>query len=352
MNTPKVSVIVPVYNTAERLPRCIASLCAQTMQDIEILLIDDGSTDKSGEICNQFAQKDARIQVFHKKNGGVSSARNVGLAQAKGSYISFVDSDDAVTPEMMAQLYTAAQAADAQVVFGAFVRIYQDGTQVKSNEKITNAVYHGEQIAQQILYPLLGPNPQIKDCRTLESISCRGLYSAELIAKEVSLFFEPCTFSEDLVFLIDILTRCDCAATTDAVIYHYYINESSATERYRADKLAKMKESYDITQQHCKADGVSEAVYRPRTAALFLGLASVCAKQICAAVPQQLSKAQALAALAAFDADAVMQDALMRCQWQKLPLLLRVFCFCAKHHCETILYILVRTFLKMQEIKE
>ncbi|MEG2166202.1 MAG: glycosyltransferase, partial [Ruthenibacterium sp.] len=103
MNTPKVSVIVPVYNTAERLPRCIASLCAQTMQDIEILLIDDGSTDKSGEICNQFAQKDARIQVFHKKNGGVSSARNVGLAQAKGSYISFVDSDDAVTPEMMAQ---------------------------------------------------------------------------------------------------------------------------------------------------------------------------------------------------------------------------------------------------------
>lgn len=91
---PKISVIVPVYNTEKYLHRCIDSILAQTFTDFELLLIDDGSKDNSGTICDEYAAKDSRVRVFHKENGGVSSARNLGLDNAKGEWISFVDSDD------------------------------------------------------------------------------------------------------------------------------------------------------------------------------------------------------------------------------------------------------------------
>ena len=105
MNTPLISIIVPVYNIKEYLPRCVSSLQAQTYPNIEILLLDDGSTDGTGALCDSFLEKDRRIRVFHKKNGGSSSARNLGLTKASGEYIGFVDSDDYVEPDMYRHLY-------------------------------------------------------------------------------------------------------------------------------------------------------------------------------------------------------------------------------------------------------
>ena len=95
-NQNLVSVIVPVYNILDCLERCVDSLLAQTYKEIEILLVDDGSTDGTGTLCDQLAEKDSRIRVFHKENGGSSSARNVGIQQARGEYLGFVDSDDYV----------------------------------------------------------------------------------------------------------------------------------------------------------------------------------------------------------------------------------------------------------------
>lgn len=100
-----VSVIVPVYNTKEYLERCVNSLLAQTFSDLEILLVDDGSTDGSGQVCDSYAVKDARIRVFHQENGGSSAARNLGLLYARGDYIGFVDSDDYVDADMYERLY-------------------------------------------------------------------------------------------------------------------------------------------------------------------------------------------------------------------------------------------------------
>ena len=101
---PLISVIVPVYNVAAWLPRCVDSILAQTYENLEILLVDDGSTDGSGNICEEYAKKDTRIRVLHKENGGLSSARNAGLDAAAGAYIGFVDSDDWIAPEMYAEL--------------------------------------------------------------------------------------------------------------------------------------------------------------------------------------------------------------------------------------------------------
>ena len=101
---PKVSIIVPVYKTKETLAKCVNSLLGQTLREIEVILVDDGSPDESGEMCDSFC-KDSRVHVIHKENGGLSSARNVGLKIAAGEYIGFVDSDDYVHPEMFYKLY-------------------------------------------------------------------------------------------------------------------------------------------------------------------------------------------------------------------------------------------------------
>ena len=105
MGNKIVSIIIPVYNSEKDLRRCIDSILAQTMTDYECLLIDDGSTDSSGRICDEYAAKDNRFRVFHKENGGVSSARNVGLDNAKGDWITFVDSDDSVEGSFLESLY-------------------------------------------------------------------------------------------------------------------------------------------------------------------------------------------------------------------------------------------------------
>ena len=98
---PKVSIVTPVYKAEKYLQECIESVLAQTHKDWELLLVDDGSPDRSGDICNEYAEKDVRIRVFHKSNGGVSSARNLGLEQMKGEWVIFVDSDDVIAPNTL-----------------------------------------------------------------------------------------------------------------------------------------------------------------------------------------------------------------------------------------------------------
>ena len=112
-----ISVIVPVYNTEKYLDRCIQSILGQTYSNIELLLIDDGSTDSSGEICDKYAQQDSRVRVFHKENGGASAARNMGLDKANGSWIAFVDSDDWIDPEMYSEMYSLAVAESVDAVY-------------------------------------------------------------------------------------------------------------------------------------------------------------------------------------------------------------------------------------------
>lgn len=113
-----VSCIIPVYNTQKYLPRCIESVLAQTFVDWEMLLIDDGSTDASGSICDEYAAKDERIRVFHKENGGISSARNLGLNYAQGEWIFFVDSDDSLPKTSLESLLS--RSSDANIIAGGF----------------------------------------------------------------------------------------------------------------------------------------------------------------------------------------------------------------------------------------
>lgn len=116
MSKPLISVIVPVYNVEQYLPKCIDSILAQTYENLEIILVEDGTRDSSGLICDEYAKKDSRIRVIHKENGGLSSARNAGMEIARGEYFGFVDSDDWIEPEMYETLLAYSQKHDADVV--------------------------------------------------------------------------------------------------------------------------------------------------------------------------------------------------------------------------------------------
>ncbi|MEG0087047.1 MAG: glycosyltransferase, partial [Niameybacter sp.] len=113
---PTLSIIVPVYNVEKYLPKCIESILAQSFTDFEVILIDDGATDKSGEICEEYANKDTRIKIIHKENGGLSSARNAGIELSNGNYIGFVDSDDFIHPQMYEILLREARSSNSDVV--------------------------------------------------------------------------------------------------------------------------------------------------------------------------------------------------------------------------------------------
>lgn len=130
-NNPKISVIVPVYNVKEYLSRCVDSILAQTFSDFELLLIDDGSKDRSAQICDDYATRDTRIRVFHKENGGVSSARNLGLDNAHGEYVIFSDSDDYYCmDDCLEQLYNVALNNHLDIVRGEYIAVDKDGNEL------------------------------------------------------------------------------------------------------------------------------------------------------------------------------------------------------------------------------
>lgn len=122
-----ISIIVPVYNVERYLEKCIESICRQTWQHLEIILVDDGSTDDSGAICDKWAEKDVRIRVLHKENGGLSDARNAGMDMAAGNWLMFVDSDDFLAPDTASRLYLAATEQECEMAVCNIVRIYEDG---------------------------------------------------------------------------------------------------------------------------------------------------------------------------------------------------------------------------------
>ncbi|MCQ2420443.1 MAG: glycosyltransferase [Clostridia bacterium] len=135
---PIISVIVPVYNVAQFLPRCVDSILAQSFRDFEVILVDDGSTDESGALCEQYAKTDSRIRVIHQENRGLSGARNTGIEHAVGAYLAFIDSDDFVPGYMLRDLLDTAEQSGADFVKGNYLPFrLEDECQCSSDKAVT-----------------------------------------------------------------------------------------------------------------------------------------------------------------------------------------------------------------------
>ena len=202
MKNIKVSVIVPVYKAEAYLERCVDSLLAQTFRDFEILLIDDGSPDRSGEICDMYARKDDRVRVFHQKNSGVSMARQKGLDEARGEYVIHADPDDWVEPDMLQELYAKAKEEDADIVICDFYANYP-GRQIYSSQR-PSSLRH-EAVLCDLFQQLHGScwNKLVRrvcynkyNVRFPEGITCwEDLYvNAALLAHDITVAYLPKAF--------------------------------------------------------------------------------------------------------------------------------------------------------------
>ena len=214
---PLISVIVPVYNVEGYLNKCVQSLVTQKYQHLEIILVDDGSTDSSGKLCDELSLTDRRIKVIHKVNGGLSSARNVGLDAATGGYISFIDSDDYVASDFYESLL-AVTASDRTIACSHIVRVDENGVITpRKDPHISGGRISSEDFVRELLL-------HIGDVSV-----CSKLFKRDLIGSQR---FDETKLNEDLLFVIDLLPKIDCIAFTGKVGYYYLCRTDSISSRY------------------------------------------------------------------------------------------------------------------------
>ena len=228
-----ISVIVPVYNVEKYLRICIDSLLAQTYKNIEIIMVDDGSKDASGEICDEYAYKYEKCKVVHKKNAGLGMARNTGMENMEGEYVTFVDSDDWLMPDTIENLFRALMDNGVDMCKGGFQRV--NNGKIISIRKYQEECFKGEKAKNELLPRMIGSSPTEHD--SIEMCVWGAIYKTDIIKKHNLKFVsERELISEDLVFNIDYMQFANGACTIGQTGYQYRLNNSSLSTSYRADR--------------------------------------------------------------------------------------------------------------------
>ncbi len=238
MNNPLVTVVVPVYNVEKYLDRCIESIVNQTYKNLEIILVDDGSPDNCPQMCDDWAKKDNRIKVIHKKNAGAGMARNTGIDNSSGSYILFVDSDDYIDLHTIKECVLSIEKTQSDVVmFGRFT-VFADGT-VKETPVVTDKNhFSGNQVYNDIL-----PGLFVHE-RGIGISSCNKIFNLQLI-KENNIKYksERELLSEDAIFHLELFRYVKSISIISKGFYYYFQNENSFSRKYRKD-LQKLNNNF------------------------------------------------------------------------------------------------------------
>lgn len=250
---PDISVIVPVYKTAQYLPKCIDSILLQTAEDFELLLIDDGSPDESGCICDEYAARDPRVKAVHKENGGVSSARNLGIEMAKGRYIVFIDSDDYVDENYLRDLLAAAEAASGDGKRVLVVSDYQPFNAQGLEERHFPEAFSSDLIPGGITAEQF--RMLVFDFRLFPPY-CK-LYRTDIIHDHQLRFDTVLKSAEDFDFNFRYLTYMDRICYIPSVQYHYLVGY----KRYVPSNHGVLGQS-EIKSVHIMANGITDLAKR------------------------------------------------------------------------------------------
>lgn len=272
---PEISMIVPVYNVEQYLPAALDSLRAQTCPDWEAILVDDGSPDSCGALCDAAARQDARFRVIHQKNAGVGAARNAGLAAARGTYVQFLDSDDALEPQMVEVLCRTARQTDADLIlFGGYEEHYAaDGTRTGCTDiaPVLEGVYRGD------------PCPQLFPQLSAMSLVTRQLFRRRCI-EEGNCRFTDHKIAEDALFFVSFYRQhLHCVVGILEKLYRYKLRASgSASQSYHPERLTDNFYLSDAVEAVARDWGLNDdsacrrAVNHSRVLDLQLGIKNVC----------------------------------------------------------------------------
>ena len=243
MTTPKVTVIIPVYNTERLLDRCLESVVRQSLSDIEIICVDDGSTDGSPALLDSWAERDARIRVIHQTNGRQGKARNAALRVARGEYVGMIDSDDYIPEEYFERLYSAATEANADVAICGIVK------QKPVGERVVIAFDRVEVVSDA--------DAKLRVCHCPpEFHPVNKLYRSAMLER-LGLRFKEGVPYEDVMFVTRAIVECDRAVTVPIVHYYYVLNPSSTVKsRQTATKQAQKYEAHRDMVEYVEAKGL------------------------------------------------------------------------------------------------
>lgn len=242
---PKVSVIIPIYNSEKYLKQCLDSVLNQSLHFFELILVDDGSSDKSVKICVEYAQRDSRVQIYQQKHQGPGHARNLGLKLAKGKYLSFLDSDDFFEPDMLKTLYLCAEKNDTEVIFyfySNFDDITQKDIPVPPNPYL-NQILHNSPLNplahKDILFQLSGGE------------AWKYFFKKELIQRH-NLKFAETSCGEDAVFTMPARALAKRIAFLNKVFVHYRINRKDQLTK-NPNTLVQLRKSYKLVEKILKS---------------------------------------------------------------------------------------------------
>lgn len=240
-----ISIIVPIYCVEKYLDKCIQSIVGQTYENLEIILVNDGSPDNCPQICECWAKKDSRIQVVHKINGGLSDARNVGMTVAKGKYIAFIDSDDYIEKDMYEKMYRALQLQDADMVICNIEKVTEFGEVIPTESPIINEVFSGKDCLYRIL----------KNNSWYYVTVWNKLYKKEVLD---DIEFPLGKINEDEFVIHEILFKCTKIISLQDKLYKYVQREGSIMN---ASKKVKMMDAVEAVCQRvffCQEHGLTE----------------------------------------------------------------------------------------------
>ena len=226
----KISVVVPIYNAEEYLNECISSIINQSFRNIEIILVNDGSTDKSSQICNEYAKDDKRIKIINKSNGGLVSARKAGVKMATGEYVTFVDADDFIEEDTLGKMYSWVIKCypDADVIACAFKQDYGTWLDIKKNG-LENGIYKGEKL--EILYDRIMNYGKFYTFAMFPSL-CLKLFRRQLLTKYQIQIPDDITMGEDAGVTFPVIFNCDCMVIdNDITGYHYRVVSNSMSRQ-------------------------------------------------------------------------------------------------------------------------
>lgn len=209
-----ISIIVPIYNVGRYLEQCLISILEQTYRNLEIILIDDGSTDTSGAICDSYQKNDDRIKVIHQKNGGLSRARNVGIKLAQGTYLAFVDSDDWIEKDYIEKMYEACKSKEADICVCNFEKVWHN-----KNKSIPIKAKVYDENVMSIMFG--------QDC-TAMTVAWNKLYKKELWKEIV---FTPGKIHEDESTTYKVFYKAKRIVVINEILYHYRMLETSITRK-------------------------------------------------------------------------------------------------------------------------
>ena len=253
MRTGVVSIVLPIYNVEKYLNRCVKSVINQSYKKLEIILVDDGSPDNCPVLCDEWAKKDNRIKVIHKKNAGLGYARNTGIENATGEYICFFDSDDYIALDTIEKAYALAIKESADIVTFGYCQVKAGGETGKSMVPCPpKRVYIGNEIREVFLPNLIAPDISTGDVTNLWMSMCGGLFSMELIYRtNWRLVSERDIISEDVYSLLRLYKDVQKVAIIPEALYFYCENTASLTHTYRPDRFERIKYFYKTCMVAC-----------------------------------------------------------------------------------------------------